>query len=130
MTISTIAVLGAGTMGRGIAYAAALGGYRTILEDVAPQVLEAGLAWIHKALDEGVAREKVTPQQKDSTLANFSSASSVEAACKAADRHNEGLRETIEREAEQNAGLRARDERKRLLGTPWTTVPANITQES
>ena len=85
MTISTIAVLGAGTMGRGIAYAAALGGYRTILEDVAPQVLEAGLAWIRKSLDEGVAREKVTPQQKGSTLANLSSANSVESACKAAD---------------------------------------------
>jgi len=85
MTITTIAVLGAGTMGRGIAYAAALGGYRTILQDIAPQVLEAGLAWMRQAFDDGVARGKVTPQQKDVALRNLSTASSVEAACVAAE---------------------------------------------
>jgi 3-hydroxybutyryl-CoA dehydrogenase len=37
--VKTIAVVGAGTMGRGIAYAAALGGYQTILEDVNNAVL-------------------------------------------------------------------------------------------
>jgi len=34
--IRTIAVIGAGTMGRGIAHVAALGGYRTVLEDLIP----------------------------------------------------------------------------------------------
>ena len=37
--IKTIAVIGAGIMGRGIAHAAALGGYRTILEDILPASL-------------------------------------------------------------------------------------------
>jgi 3-hydroxybutyryl-CoA dehydrogenase len=37
--VNTIAVIGAGTMGRGIAYAAALGGFRTIPEDVNESVL-------------------------------------------------------------------------------------------
>ena len=37
--VKTIAVIGAGTMGRGIAHVAALGGYRTILEDVLPNAL-------------------------------------------------------------------------------------------
>ena len=37
--VQTIAVIGAGTMGRGIAHAAALGGYRTILEDILPNAL-------------------------------------------------------------------------------------------
>ena len=54
---------------------------------------------------------------------------SFDAACKAADEHNEGLRAMIAREAEANAGLRARDDRKRLLGTPWTTVPADISAQ-
>ncbi len=85
MTITTIAVLGAGTMGRGIAYAAALGGYRTILEDISPQVLETGLAWFRQALDDGVARGKVTPQQKDDALGNLTTANSVEAASCEAD---------------------------------------------
>ena len=57
MEVKTIGVIGAGTMGRGIAYAAALGGYRTILEDVMPECLAAGATWIKKTLEEGVARE-------------------------------------------------------------------------
>jgi 3-hydroxybutyryl-CoA dehydrogenase len=85
MTITTIAILGAGTMGRGIAYAAALGGYRTILEDISPQVLAAGLAWVRQSFEDGVARGKVAPQQKDGALQNLSTASSVESACVAAE---------------------------------------------
>ncbi len=50
MEIKTIGVIGAGTMGRGIAYAAALGGYRTVLEDVSPEMLEQGTAYISQAL--------------------------------------------------------------------------------
>lgn len=80
MEITAISVLGAGTMGRGIACVAALGGYRTVLEDVSPRALESALAWIGQSLDEGVARGKVTPQQKDGALANLSTAASVEAA--------------------------------------------------
>ena len=54
---------------------------------------------------------------------------SFDAACKAADAHNERIREMITKEAEENARLRARDERKRILGTPWTTVPALPTEK-
>jgi 3-hydroxybutyryl-CoA dehydrogenase len=57
MDIKTVAVIGAGTMGRGIAYAAAAGGYRTILEDVSAQMLEAGLRSVRQSLEEGVSRE-------------------------------------------------------------------------
>jgi len=44
MPINTIAVLGAGIMGRGIAYASVLGGYRTLLQDTSDQALERGVA--------------------------------------------------------------------------------------
>ncbi len=40
--VRTIAVIGAGIMGRGIAHAAALGGYRTILEDILPDGIAQG----------------------------------------------------------------------------------------
>ena len=43
MTVKTIAVLGAGIMGRGIAYAAAVGGFRTILQDTEGAALEKAL---------------------------------------------------------------------------------------
>lgn len=60
MEVETISVIGAGTMGSGIAYAAALGGYRTLLEDVSADMLEQGAGYIRRALEEGVARGKVT----------------------------------------------------------------------
>ncbi|MBI4674493.1 MAG: 3-hydroxybutyryl-CoA dehydrogenase [Chloroflexi bacterium] len=62
MSIETIAVIGAGTMGSGIAYAAALGGYRVALYDVAPEFIQRGIERIHTNLAEGVARKKVDVQ--------------------------------------------------------------------
>jgi 3-hydroxybutyryl-CoA dehydrogenase len=96
MVVRTIAVIGAGTMGRGIAYAAAFGGYRTILEDISPAILEQGLAYIRQALEEGVARSKVTPQQRDLALAQLTTVSSVEDACREADLVIEAVPEEME----------------------------------
>lgn len=96
MDVRTIAVIGAGTMGRGIAYAAAIGGYRTILEDISPAMLEQGIAYIRQSLEDGVARGKVTPDQKDRALAQLSTASSVEQACREADLVIEAVPEEME----------------------------------
>ena len=96
MDVKTIAVIGAGTMGRGIAYAAALGGYRTILEDVSLPVREQGMAWIRQSFEEGVARGKVNPQQKDAALAQLTTARSVEEACREADLVIEAVPEEME----------------------------------
>src|SRR6202034_3189567 len=85
MEVRTIGVIGAGSMGRGIAYAAALGSYRTVLEDVSPEMLDQSLAYIREALDEGVARGKVTPEQMDIALKNLSTSRSVEDVCRESD---------------------------------------------
>jgi 3-hydroxybutyryl-CoA dehydrogenase len=85
MDVKTIAVIGAGTMGRGIAYAAALAGYRTILEDVSPQMLEQALDWIRQSLDEGIARGKVLLEQKGKALELLGTARSVEEAAREAE---------------------------------------------
>jgi 3-hydroxybutyryl-CoA dehydrogenase len=60
--ISTIAVLGAGTMGRGIAHVSALGGYRTHLYDPQTDVLADGISSIAVTLDKGVSIGKVDRQ--------------------------------------------------------------------
>ncbi len=52
--VNTIAVIGAGIMGRGIAHAAALGGYRTILEDILPASLRKAESEIRTNLDKAV----------------------------------------------------------------------------
>jgi len=96
MDVQTIGVIGAGTMGRGIAYAAAAGGYRTILEDVSPAMLEAGAAYLREALDEGVARGKISPPQRDAALANLRTMSSVEDVCREADLLIEAVPEEME----------------------------------
>jgi 3-hydroxybutyryl-CoA dehydrogenase len=59
MTIRTIAVLGAGIMGRGIAYASALGGFETRLQDPQGDALEKAVAEIHATLERGVLAGKV-----------------------------------------------------------------------
>ena len=96
MEIRTIGVVGAGTMGRGIAYAALFGGYRTVLEDVSPEMLEQGTAYIKQTLEEGVTRGKLTPEQRDKAIANLSTASSVEALCREADLLIEAVPEEME----------------------------------
>ena len=96
MEIKTIGVIGAGTMGRGIAYAAAFGGYRTVLEDVSPEMLEQGSAYISQALEEGVARGKATPEQKTKALANLTTSRSVEDLCREADLLIEAVPEEME----------------------------------
>lgn len=57
--MESISVIGAGTMGSGIAHAAALGGYRVTLYDVAPEFTQRGLERIHKNLADSVARKKM-----------------------------------------------------------------------
>ena len=85
MEVKTIAVIGAGTMGRGIAYAAALGGYRTILEDVSEAMLSKAVAWIHEAFEEGVKHGKVETAVRDAALARLSTSSAVEEAIRDAE---------------------------------------------
>ena len=96
MEVKTIGVIGAGTMGRGIAYAAAYGGYRTILEDVSPEMREQGIAYIRQNLEEGVARGKVTEQQRNIALANLTTSRSVEDLCREADLLIEAVPEEME----------------------------------
>jgi 3-hydroxybutyryl-CoA dehydrogenase len=96
MEVQTIGVIGAGTMGRGIAYAAALGGYRTILEDVMPETLAKGTAWIKRALDEGVTRGKVKREESAAALARIETVSTVEEACRESDFLIEAVPEEME----------------------------------
>jgi 3-hydroxybutyryl-CoA dehydrogenase len=98
--IKTIAVIGAGTMGRGIAYAAVFGGYTTVLEDISPQMLHESVQWITKSFDEGVARGKVEAKIRDRALSSISTASSVQDAIRDADLIIEAVPEEMEMKME------------------------------
>jgi 3-hydroxybutyryl-CoA dehydrogenase len=98
--IKTIAVIGAGTMGRGIAYAAAFGGYTTVLEDISPQMLHESIRWITKSFDEGVARGKVDATIRDRALSLITPANSVQDAIRDADLIIEAVPEEMEMKME------------------------------
>ncbi len=66
-----IAVIGAGTMGNGIAHVFAQAGYKVTIIDVNEAVLIKALETIGKNLDRMVAKEKITADQKNATLANI-----------------------------------------------------------
>jgi 3-hydroxybutyryl-CoA dehydrogenase len=100
MSVKTIAVIGAGTMGRGIAYAAAYGGYQTVLEDISRSMLEQAVAWIRQSFDEGVARGKVEANVRDRALSLISTASKVEDAIRDADLIIEAVPEELEMKLE------------------------------
>jgi len=63
-SIKTVAVLGAGTMGNGVAHVFARAGYDVILRDVEQRFLTRGIETISKNLDREVKREKLTPAEK------------------------------------------------------------------
>jgi 3-hydroxybutyryl-CoA dehydrogenase len=94
--IETIAVIGSGIMGRGIAHAAAVGGFRTILHDVSADALERAGAHVRRDLDEGIARGKLSPADAAAALRRLEPEPELGAAAAEADFVIEAVPEEIE----------------------------------
>jgi 3-hydroxybutyryl-CoA dehydrogenase len=73
----TIAVIGAGTMGNGIAHAFAQSGFRVNLTDINARQLEKALDIITRNLDRQITKETVTEDQKKTTLANITTCTNL-----------------------------------------------------
>jgi 3-hydroxybutyryl-CoA dehydrogenase len=93
-------VIGAGIMGRGIAHAAALGGYRTILEDLLPGALRKAETEIRANLDKAVELGKVTTSEAEAAFRRLQYAGSVEEAAREADLVIEAVPEEMESKIE------------------------------
>ena len=98
--IRTIAVIGAGTMGRGIAHAAALGRYRTILEDILPAALRRAETEIRANLDKAVELGRVTAADASAAISRLEYAGSVDEAARQADLVIEAVPEEMESKIE------------------------------
>jgi len=100
LPIQTIAVIGAGTMGRGIAHVAALGGYRTVLEDLIPASLRKAESEIRTNLDKAVELGKVSAGDASAALGRIEYMGGVEEASREADLVIEAVPEEMESKIE------------------------------
>jgi len=96
MDVRTVAVIGAGTMGAGIAQVCAQTGWQTRLYDAFPDGLLKGMDSIHAFWDKGIARGKTTEQQKSEWSTNLSSHEDIFEAVSGADLVIEAVPEVME----------------------------------
>ncbi len=94
--MKNIAVIGAGTMGNGIAHTFAQFGYQVNLIDISEKSLEKGMATITKNLDRMVAKEKITEDDKQNTLNRLTTFTKLEEGVKSVDLVVEAATENID----------------------------------
>ena len=94
--MNTIAVIGAGTMGNGIAHVFAQNGYQVNLIDISQTSLDKGVATITKNLDRMLSKEKITEVQKSDTLNNLATFTSLSEGVKNVDLVVEAATENLE----------------------------------
>ena len=96
VTIRRVAVIGAGTMGSGIAQVCAQTGWETRLFDAFPESLERGMVNIEDFWDRGISKGKTTPQQKEEWVSNLNATSEMSEAVRDSDIVIEAVPEKIE----------------------------------
>ena len=94
--MKNIAVIGAGTMGNGIAHTFAQSGFKVNLIDISEKSLEKGMATISGNLDRMVAKETISEQDKQQTLGNISTFTQIEEGVKNVDLVVEAATENVD----------------------------------
>lgn len=107
--INKVAVIGAGTMGNGIAHVFAMKDYQVTLIDISAEALERAIQTITKNLDRMVRKEKIDEGHKNRTLANISTQTNLASGVVDADlvveaaTENEAIKLKIFEQIDQNA---------------------------
>ncbi len=111
MTINHVTVVGAGVMGRGIAYVSALAGFKTMLVDISESQLQDAVDTTKKTAEKGVVRGKLTEEKKEMLLGNLHTSTDLAAAAKETDFLIEAVPEkrSLKQSIMQEAGAHARD---------------------
>src|ERR1051326_2967161 len=105
VSIQTIAVVGGGIMGRGIAYVAAVGGYQTLLHDANREQLEHGINEVSAILEKGIAVGRMTDGEALEARKRLRAGISLEEGARGADLVIEAVPERIELKVELFAQL-------------------------
>ena len=122
MGISSVAVIGAGTMGAGIAQVCAQAGWQTNLYDAFPEGLERGMNAIDAFWDKGIARGKTTAEQKAAWAVNLHAISDMHEAVKDADLVIEAVPEIPDLKHKIFADLGAMTKEDCILGTNTSSL--------
>ena len=122
MAIERVAVIGAGTMGAGIAQVCAQAGWKTALFDAFPDGLERGMKRIDAFWDKGIARGKTTAEQKEEWAANLRAESDMQTAVQDADLVIEAVPEIPELKASIFEQLDALAPSHAILGTNTSSL--------
>lgn len=120
--MKNITVIGAGTMGNGIAHVFAQSGYTVSLVDISQESLDRGVATISKNLDRMVAKEKITEADKASTLANITTFTALEEGAKNADLVVEAATENVDLKLKIFRDLDAIAPEKAILATNTSSI--------
>jgi 3-hydroxybutyryl-CoA dehydrogenase len=94
--MKNITVIGAGTMGNGIAHTFAQFGYAVTLVDISQDALDKAIATITKNLDRMVAKEKISEEDKSSTLSNITTMTEIASGVSNADLVVEAATENVD----------------------------------
>ena len=78
MSIQTVGIIGAGTMGNGIAQACAVSGLNVVMVDISDAAVQKGIATVAGSLDRLIKKEKITAADKDAALARIQGSTSYE----------------------------------------------------
>ena len=122
MEIKTVAVIGAGTMGAGIAQVCAQSGWTTNLFDAFPKGIEKGIQAIDAFWNKGIQRGKTTPEQKKAWESNLHPFSDMAMAVKDADMVIEAVPEIIELKCKIFQSLGSMTKQDCILGTNTSSL--------
>jgi 3-hydroxybutyryl-CoA dehydrogenase len=128
--LSTAAVLGAGTMGHGIAQVCAQAGFEVRLFDVADAPLEKGLAGIRGMLDKAVAKGKADAAEADAAFARLRGTTSLEEACAGCDLVIEAVPEKLALKREVFAAVERAAGPEALLATNTSSLSVGAIAEA
>ena len=125
--IERMTVVGAGTMGHGIAQVAAAAGIDVSLHDVDAERIRAGLDSVRANLERGIEKGKVTAEERDATLGRLHAAPDLAAAVSRSDLVVEAVPESLELKRSLFSQLdRAAPEHALLAGVPDTITGSNL----
>ena len=119
---SRVVVVGAGTMGHGIAHVAATAGFAVTLVDTTQDFVDRGLSRVSANLQGGVDRGKLTEQARDETLARLAGSTDLEGAAREAALVIEAIPERFDLKADLFARVEAVTDERAILATNTSSL--------